>query len=180
MAPLFSSVVSGHRAPTGPAFDVVLLCHVASALIGLGAVAVSGVQAHRLATSGPDGVAPSVRSYFAPGVNWAGRALVGVPVFGFALLALSGGAFSLRQTWVLVGLVLWVAATVWAEGALWPAERRIQALLEVADTAQGGTDAPGATDGLGSLRQHAVALRLQSVGVVLVLVVGFVVMFVQP
>ena len=35
-----------------------------------------------------------VRRYFRPGVNWAGRALYGVPVFGFSLIATSNGAFS--------------------------------------------------------------------------------------
>jgi len=67
-----------------------------------------------------------VRRYFQPGVNWAGRALYGVPVFGFALIGVSSGAFRAADGFVVVGLGLWLAATLLAEGVVWPGERRIQ------------------------------------------------------
>jgi hypothetical protein len=123
-----SVLATGAPAPTGPAFDIVLLAHVACVIVGLGAVVVAGVQAARLLRD-PVEVAARLRSYFAPGVNWAGRIIYGVPIFGFLLLAMSKGAYDLKDAWVMAGLVLWVAAALSAEGLLWPAERRIQALV---------------------------------------------------
>ena len=73
--------------------------------------------------------AEGVRRYFRPGVNWAGRALYGVPVFGFALVAASDGAFGAGDGFVVVGLVVWLAAALVAEVVVWPGERRIQVEL---------------------------------------------------
>ena len=58
-----------------------------------------------------------LRRYFRPGFNWAGRAVYGIPVFGFALLAMSQGAYALGDGWVLAGLALFVAvASSWPRG----------------------------------------------------------------
>ena len=65
-----------------------------------------------LGASGADGV----RRYFRPGVNWAGRALYGVPVFGFALIQASQGAFSPGDGFVVVGLWCGSCAALLAEG----------------------------------------------------------------
>jgi uncharacterized membrane protein len=107
-------------------YSVLLLLHVGCALVGFGALVLTGVQAAR-ARRGPEGPdADAVRRYFRPGINWAGRALYGVPAFGLALVASSGGAFSTGDGFVLDGLLLWSVATVVAEGVVWPGERRIQ------------------------------------------------------
>ena len=74
------------------AYDMVLLAHVLSALVGLGAVVVAGAYALALGRSGPGSEA--VRRYYRPGVNWAGRVLFLVPVFGVALVAMSQGDWS--------------------------------------------------------------------------------------
>jgi hypothetical protein len=133
-----------HHEPTGAAFDIVLVFHVICVLVGLGTVVASAVQAGRLRRAGAGPVPPGLRAYFAPGVNWAGRSLYGVPVFGFALLGMSGGFFHLADGWVLWGLVLWVLAVFGAEWALWPAERRIQVALAAAgDPVHVNPSAPG-------------------------------------
>jgi len=119
---------TAHR-PTGAAFDVVLILHVVCAVVGLGTVVVSAVQAGRFRTVASGQLPSGVRSYFAPGVNWAGRALYGVPVFGFVLVGMSDGFFDVGDGWILWGLVLWVAAIWAAEALLWPAERRVKAVL---------------------------------------------------
>ena len=59
-----------------------------------------------------------LRRYFRPGVNWAGRTVYGIPVFGFALLAMSQGAYALGDGWVLGGLALFVAFALLAEGVV--------------------------------------------------------------
>ena len=122
--------------PTGALFDIVLLLHVAAVIFALGTVVTSGVQAARVLAAGSAAPPRSVVAYFRPGVNWAGRVLYAVPVFGFALLGLSSGAYTLGQDWVVWGLVLWVVAALVAEWVLWPAERRVQAAIGDGDSAE--------------------------------------------
>ena len=87
----------------------------------------------------------ALRRYFRQGVNWAGRTIYGIPVFGFSLLALSQGAYALRDGWVLGGVALFAAVVLVAEGVLWPAERRLQ--LAVAAVTSGPV--PGRSGGPG-------------------------------
>jgi len=131
------------RQPTGPLFDIILLAHVACALVGLASVVASAVFAARLrgalgrtgpgATAGGssqegDVLAPLER-YYAPGANWMGRVLYAVPVLGIALVATSKGYASFADGWLLGGVVLWVAAILLGEGVVWSGERQIQELL---------------------------------------------------
>jgi Predicted integral membrane protein (DUF2269) len=126
-SPSFPAVV--HAIPTGAVYSILLLLHVGTAVVGFGAVVMTGVQARR-ARKGPaaDG-AEGVRRFFRPGVNWAGRALYAVPVFGFALISASQGAFTTDDGFVIAGLGLWALATVTAEFVVWPGERRIQEVV---------------------------------------------------
>ena len=101
-----------------------LLAHVLTALVGLGAIVVSAGCALALARSGAD--SESLRRYYRPGVNWAGRVLFLVPVFGVALIAMSHGEWSFSDPWVGIGLVVWAVVAMVAELVLWPAERRLQ------------------------------------------------------
>ena len=118
-------------APHTAAYTLLLLGHVGCAVVGFGSVAISAVFAAAV-PAGPTGPrAEGVRRYFAPGLNWAGRLLYGVPVLGFALLAASRGAFDDGDAFVVAGLVLWAAAAVVAEAVVWPAERRIQQVVSV-------------------------------------------------
>jgi uncharacterized membrane protein len=105
-------------------YDVVLLAHVLAAAVGLGAVVLAGTYAWTLRLSGPG--SESIRRYYRPGVNWAGRVLFLVPVLGLALMAMSHGDWSFSDGWIMVGLALWAVVAVAAEMALWPAERRLQ------------------------------------------------------
>jgi uncharacterized membrane protein len=123
--------VGVHHQPDGPAFDVVLVLHVGCVVAGLATTVAGTASAARLrtllrtATPLPD----TLRRYFRPGVNWAGRSIYGIPIFGFVLLALSQGAYGLGDGWVVGGLALLVGVVLLAEGTLWPAERRLQVSL---------------------------------------------------
>lgn len=122
-------LAAARPAPTGALYSVLLVLHVATAVVGFGALALTGVQAGRAVRGPARAGAEGVRRYFRPGVNWAGRALYAVPVLGFALLADSAGSFRASDGFVLVGLVLWLIAAAAAEVVVWPAERRIQAVV---------------------------------------------------
>jgi hypothetical protein len=155
--------VSSNR---GAAYDLVLLAHVLTALVGFGAVAVAGLNALVLSRRGA--ASESIRRYYRPGVNWAGRILFGVPVLGAILLVMSHGAWSWTTGWVTFGLLLWAAAAMAAEMVLWPAERGLQQLV-----------ASGTFD---TERHRGLSLRVAGVAaaLVLVFVVVTVVMVAKP
>jgi uncharacterized membrane protein len=147
------------------AYDIVLLAHVLSALVGFGAVVVSGAFAVVLARSGPESEA--VHRYYRPGVNWAGRVLFLVPVFGAILVLISKGAWSFSDRWVAIGLVLWVVVAFGAEMALWPAERKLQVAV--------GARAP-----IEAVRSLCTVVAAMAAGGFVVLVAASVIMVAKP
>jgi Predicted integral membrane protein (DUF2269) len=159
-------VLTGEAGPPGSAaYDLVLLAHVLSALVGFGAVVVAGIYALAFERSSPP--TEAVRRYYRPGVNWAGRVIYLVPAFGGALIAMSHGVWSYADHWVVIGLGLWGVAAVVAEVALWPAERRLQAV--VADPTSAG-----------DLRPQCLRVALVAGFLLIVLVVASVVMVAKP
>ncbi len=164
-----------HHQPDGAAFDIVLLLHVACVVVGLVTTATAAATATRLRRllGSPVPLPEPLRRYFRPGVNWAGRTVYGIPVFGFALLAMSHGFYSLGQGWVLGGLVLFGGVALVGEGVLWPAERRLQVAV-AADPATGTLPATG-------LMHRDATVMARAAGVALVLLLaGTVVMVAQP
>ncbi|HEX4220437.1 MAG TPA: DUF2269 family protein [Acidimicrobiales bacterium] len=150
----------------GAAYDVVLLGHVLSAVIGFGAVAVAGGYA--LLLRRPGSPSASVLRYYRPGVNWAGRVTFLVPVLGVALVAMSHGQWSYNDHWVIGGLALWAAAAVAGEMMVWPAERELQRLVT-----------EGAPD---SARRRSLVRRAAGGGaaMMIVFVVALVIMVAKP
>jgi len=122
------------------------MLHVLCAIVGFGTMAMTGVQAARARRGPSPSGSEGVRRYFRPGVNWAGRTLYGVPVFGFSLIGASHGAFRPGDGFVVIGLVLWLAATLVAEVVVWPGERRIQLGLAARWSDAGAAGAAGALD----------------------------------
>ena len=94
-------------------------------------------------------------------------------MFGFALLAMSQGAYALRDGWVLAGLAIFVAVAFLGEGVLWPAERRLQTALAAAGPGAAGTDLAGAEPDVVVLARAATAATV-------LLLLGVVVMIAQP
>jgi uncharacterized membrane protein len=109
----------------GPAYDVVEVLHVASAVVAFGSLAATGRYASSLHQRADPTSDPSARRYFKPGRNWAEWALFLVPVFGGALVGLGGSALA-DQAWPWIGLGIWLAAAGAATGGVFPAERSIQ------------------------------------------------------
>jgi uncharacterized membrane protein len=116
--------------------------------------------------------------YFQPGVNWTGRVVYGIPVFGFALLAMSQGAYALGDGWVLAGVALFAALALVCEGVLWPAERRVQDGVQ-GRAPEGGDAAAAPADGDSLSGDAALMARAALVALVL-LVAGTVIMVAQP
>jgi predicted integral membrane protein DUF2269 len=160
--------------PDGAAFDVVLLAHVGCVVVGLATTLASAATASRLQrlVTRASPLSESMARYFAPGVNWAGRAIYGIPVFGFALLAMSQGAYALHDTWVLAGLGIFAVLVLLDEYVLWPSERRLQGTL--ADCLTGG-HAPES-----SVLRDARTMQLTASASVALLVLGSALMLAQP
>ncbi|HMC53346.1 MAG TPA: DUF2269 family protein [Acidimicrobiales bacterium] len=102
-----------------------VVLHVLSAVVGFGAIFLTGVYAGMARRRASE----AVRRYFRPGPNWAARALYAVPVLSVVLVTTSHGADRYAQLWVWVSLLLWTAATALAHAVVWPGEARIQGLL---------------------------------------------------
>jgi hypothetical protein len=162
-----------HHQPQGAAFDIVLLLHVGCVVVGLATMATSAATAARLrrilSSSAPP--PPPVVRYFRPGINWAPRTMYGIPIFGIALVAMSSHAYTFFDGWVMAGSALLVAVVLLAEGVLWPAERRLQVALS------SGTTDPLAS---GSTMRDARVMALSSMGALVLLIVGSVLMVAQP
>ncbi len=164
-----------HHQPDGPAFDVVLIIHVGCVVVGLASLVASATTALRLRTglAGGGALSEALVRYFRPGVNWVGRSVYGIPVFGFLLLALSHGAYSLRDGWVMGGLLVLVGTVLVAEGALWPAERRLQVAL--APPGEGGGVSVSE-----QVRRDAQTMVVSATLALVLLVLGSVLMVAQP
>jgi Predicted integral membrane protein (DUF2269) len=160
-----------HQQPDGPAFDIVLLLHVGCVVVGLVTTATAAATASRLRRllGSPLPLPETLRRYFRPGVNWAGRTVYGIPVFGFALIAMSQGAYALGDAWVLGGLTIFAALVLVGEGVLWPAEQRLQVALATDD----------AEDPV-SVGRDARSMERAAVAALVLLVAGTVLMVAQP
>jgi uncharacterized membrane protein len=122
-----------------------------------------------------------LRRYFRPGVNWAGRTIYGIPVFGFALLGMSHGAYAITDGWVLGGLVIFVVLALLAEGVLWPAERRLQQAVAAAGTSAAGPGAiPPQPHVFGTVMADAARMERAASGALVLLVAATVLMIAQP
>jgi Predicted integral membrane protein (DUF2269) len=166
-----------HHQPDGAAFDIVLLLHVGCVVVGIVTMATAAATASRLGrllgSSRP--LPEPLRRYFRPGINWAGRTVYGIPVFGFALVAMSQGAYALGQGWVLGGLAIFAALAFVGEGVLWPAEQRLQVALSQSDRdGEGGTVTGAETEHDASVVSRA------AVAALVLLVAGTVLMVAQP
>jgi len=113
---------------SAPLYDVLVLLHVASALVGFGAIAVSGLEAFSGRRSDDPAADDSLVRFFRPGNSWPGRVVFLVPVLGLALL-FGGDRPDVPHAWPWIGLGLWVAAAGLATGMCWPAERLAQEAL---------------------------------------------------
>ena len=171
-----------HNQPSGAAFDVVLLLHVACVVVGIVTIATAGATARRLGrlarTSAP--LPESLQRYFRPGVNWAGRTIYGIPLFGFALIGMSRGVYALGDSWVVAGLALFAGVAVLAESVLWPAERRLQQAVAAPAPAAGpetGSSSPESTE---VVTADSARMERAASGALVLLVVATVLMIAQP
>jgi hypothetical protein len=167
--------------PTGAAFDLVLLLHTTAAAVGLISTVTAAATGSRLrrvlgALGATTPMPDALQRYFRPGVNWVGRVVYAVPLLGVALVAMSDGAYSFGDAWIVAGLALFVGVVLLCEMVAWPAERRLQlAIGAAAPDADKDEDADAS-----ALGRDAQALTRSAGAAAVLLVVAVVVMVAQP
>jgi hypothetical protein len=108
------------------AYDVLVGFHVVCAVVGFGAVAVSGAYGAVGRKVPPRGDANEVNRFFsAP--NRAEYLLVAAPMFGIAAMAVRPGGEEYGDLWAIVGYIVWVVASLLLIRVVRPAEARIRA-----------------------------------------------------
>lgn len=118
-----------------PLYDVLLICHVAAAVLGFGSIAVGGAVASGARRSRAPAKEERFVRFFREGTDWPGRLIFLVPALGLTLL-LGGDSAAVSSLWPWAGLALWTTAAGLASGLGWPAERRAQ--REMTALAAGG------------------------------------------
>lgn len=114
-----------------PWYAVLVVAHVLAAVVGFGAIGMTGAYARQLRTTLEPFASAALVRFFRPGRNLAARTILLVPVFGGAVVAPSGDA---HRLYPYLGLAVWLAATGVASGLIWPAEARIQGLVAIRST----------------------------------------------
>jgi len=160
---------------TGPGYDLLVGAHVLSAVVGFGAVGVSGTYAARARSSANPRGEPALQRYFRPGTNWAERVLLLTPVLG-GILLWAGDRHAVSQPWPWIGLGCWVLAAAIASGLCWPAEQRIQAWLAAAAV----SPEEGLVTELGRFRDTCRVVQWSASAVSLCFASAVVVMIWQP
>ena len=183
--PFVVAVPAGAVNDNSAAYDLVLLAHVLSAVVAMVAVVAAGgfalVLRRALRRGGP--LPEAVVRYYRPGINWVGRVLFAVPVFGIALVALSKGQWGWSDTWVSMGMGIWLVIAGLAEAVLWPTERRLQEVVAGAGVESVGVESVGeAGGGAAPGRVEAPCLPVVSAaaGCAVALVVVAVLMVAKP
>lgn len=165
-------------------YDTLVALHVVSAVIGFGAVALSGLYGATASHPDRPGAAEEAGRYF----RSSGRAewlVLVVPLLGAAALGLRPGGADFGDTWVIAASVIWLAAGALLLGVVRPAERRIRAAIAIGAGPVAGegedADPPPARPGPGpELAGSGRGLMWGAIGTDLLFVAALVFMIGQP
>jgi hypothetical protein len=109
-------------------FKLLLVLHILSAIVGLGAVMLNGLYAAQaMKRPGPAGRAVSEANETVS--NIAEKVIYLIPVFGILLVLASDSAIKFANTWVWLSLALFIGALGVAHSVLIPGHRKINELL---------------------------------------------------
>jgi hypothetical protein len=155
-------------------YKTLLVLHILTAIIGLGAVMLNGIYAAQAQKRpGPAGRAVSEANYF---VSHIGEFFIyAIPVFGILLVLDSGKLWKFSQTWIWLALLIYVAAIGISHAVLIPGHKRINALL--AEMEQGPPPAGGPPPQ--AVELQAIGKKMAAAGMTLnVVVVIFLVLMI--
>lgn len=109
-------------------YNVLLVLHILTAIVGLGAVMLNGLYAAQAQKrQGPGGRAVSEANFAVSSI--AEYFIYAIPVFGILLVLASHHAWKFSQTWIWLSLLLYVTALGISHSILIPGHKRMNALL---------------------------------------------------
>jgi uncharacterized membrane protein len=109
-------------------YKTLLVLHILTAIVGLGAVMLNGIYAAQAARRpGAPGRAVSEANF---AVSSIGEYFIyAIPVFGILLVLASDKAWKFSQTWIWLALLVYVVAIGISHAILIPGHKRVNALL---------------------------------------------------
>ena len=142
-------------------YKTLLVLHILTAIVGLGAVMLNGIYASpaarrtgspRRAVSEANFSVSTIGEYF----------IYAIPVFGILLVIASDKAWKFSQTWIWLSLVVYVVAIGISHAILIPGHKRLNALYaEMEDGPAAAADSPQAVE------VGAIAKRMGAAGAIL-------------
>ena len=109
-------------------FKVLLVLHVLSAIVGLGAVLLNGIYAAQAQKRpGPTGRAVSEANFAVSSI--AEKVIYTIPVFGILLVLASDSGIKFANTFVWLSFALFIVAIGLSHSILIPGHKKINALL---------------------------------------------------
>ena len=149
-----------------PGYVLLLVAHTLCAVIGFGALGATGVSSARARAARAPYENEPLQRYFRPGLNLAGIALWGIPIFG-GLLLVVGDRAAVHRAYPWIGLGCWAVVLGLATAVIWPEQHELRTLF--------------ATRGdLGELRRRAMRCERAVAVAVLVGLVALVAMLIEP
>lgn len=110
------------------AYRILFLLHIASAIVGFGAVVLNGVYGNEAKKrQGAEGLAIFQANTTVSGIGQIFIYLT--PVFGLGLVGVSDELWKFSQTWVWLAIVLYVIAIGVSHGGLKPAVKKHEQLM---------------------------------------------------
>jgi len=142
-------------------YNVLLVLHVLTAIVGLGSVMLNGLYASQAAKRpGPAGRAVSEANF---AVSTIGEYFIyAIPVSGILLVLASHHAWKFSQTWIWLALVLYVVAIGISHSILIPGHKKINALMAEMETAPATGGPPPQT-----VELQAIGKRMAAAGATL-------------
>ena len=109
-------------------YKSLLVLHILTAIVGLGAVMLNGLYAAQAQKrAGQGGRAVSEANYFVS--NIAEKFIYAILIFGILLVLDSDKLWKFSQTWIWLSLVVYIGAIGISHSILIPGHKRINALL---------------------------------------------------
>jgi uncharacterized membrane protein len=109
-------------------YKLLLLLHITSVIVGIGAVMLNGLYAAQTAKrKGPEGRAVSEANYWVSGI--AEYVIYSIPIWGILLVLASDDAWKFSQTWIWLALLLFVVALGISHGVMFPSHKRVNEVL---------------------------------------------------
>lgn len=155
-------------------YKTLLVLHILTAIIGLGAVMLNGLYAAQAQKRpGPAGRAVSEVNF---AVSKIGEYFIyAIPVFGILLVLASDKQWKFSQTWIWLSLLIYVVAIAISHSILIPGHKKINALM--AEMEQGPPPAGGPPPQV--VEVQAIGKRMAAAGATLnVIVVVFLVLMI--